>query len=71
MSHSSSIHDRLDGYAAGSLTWEEMLLLDGHVEACDMCRTRIGGLLRSQAETTLDSPPPSDVWPKILTAIDQ
>lgn len=71
MSNSPSIHDLLDGYAAGTLTWEELLLVDGHVEACDVCRTRLARLLQSQAEMTLDSPPPSDVWPKILIAIDR
>lgn len=71
MTHSPTIHDLLDGYAAGSLIWGEMLLVDDHVEICAVCRTRLAGLLQSQAEMTLDSPPPSDVWPKILTAIDR
>lgn len=71
MTHTSSIHELLDGYASGSVTWGEMLLVDAHVKNCELCRIRLAGLLRSRAEMTPDSPPPSDVWPRILTAIDR
>lgn len=59
---------QLDDYVDGRLSESEVRRVEGHLEACDLCRAEVAGLkalLAEAADLPRSIEPPRDLWPAI------
>lgn len=71
MTDRNPIHDDLELYAVGAMSSRELLEFDEHLRACGLCQSRAPRLFQTLAELIPDSPAPTHLWAKIVSAIER
>lgn len=69
MNPNVTMHDLAELYAVGALHAQELSSFDDHLEVCAQCGSRLPSLLEAVAALIPDSPAPSHIWDRIVSAI--
>lgn len=69
MNQHTTMHDHAELYAVGALHDDELNTFDDHLEGCARCRSRLSSLMEAVAVSIPDSPAPSHIWDRIVSAI--